>query len=103
MQVTISEMQMYYSNDMQKIQESKNNNSKHVYQYILCGYVEKAQKIKLKAKQQMQQNVSCCTDIDTLSYLPDVNAVPLAAPNVERVTAKGMRKAAQPNTRFPKV
>ena len=36
-------------------------------------------------------------------YLPEVKAVPFAAPKVERVTANGIKKAAKPSTRVPKV
>lgn len=80
----------------------KINNSTHIYQLYCTGK-------KKVCKNNQGQNNRCKGfllyrySIDTLNYLPDVNAVPLAAPNVERVTAKGMRKAAQPNTRFPKV
>ena len=36
-------------------------------------------------------------------YLPDVKAVPFAAPKVESVTANGIKKAAKPSTLVPKV
>ena len=41
--------------------------------------------------------------VETTKYLPEVKAVPLAAPKVDNVTAKGIKNAAVPKTRCPNV